>query len=280
MTAGTQDIPLLWRHLNEIELLAAIREYTTKVLDRFHEEGVPIEFYSTGNEIRLGMLWPLGGNKVEANFENLVKFQNSIIAGVQASKMMREPASKLKILLHLDGGAQKQKMQTFWNGMRDHGFVTSSIHAIALTWYPFYSILETRAAALDSFTWMADTLRLPLIVVETNWPKKCENRENVQWPEDLNVSPPHTAAGPNSIGFSTQGQITWYYMIAHVLSKVPHGLGVGLYNWESGWTNLTNTVCEDSSLLTGCLYRENTLSETGRSPECVMSEAVLAIGRL
>lgn len=57
--AGEQFIPSLWRGFSEPDLLSAVASYTTKVLDRFHAEGIPIEFYATGNEIRLGMMDPI-----------------------------------------------------------------------------------------------------------------------------------------------------------------------------------------------------------------------------
>lgn len=227
------------------------------------------------------MLWPYGGNKTYANFDSLVKIQNAIIDGVHASKMAvydETTNSGLKIMLHVDGGAQIEKMKFFWKGMLSRGLSREKFHAIGLTWYPFYSILETQPGALASFTWMAKTLKLPLIVVETNWPQKCSNTKDVRWPEDLRVD-----GSPAAIPFSPRGQAIWYNMVAHVLAKVPDGLGQGLYNWESGWSNMTalvGTSCEDNTLISQYMYRENKLSETGFTPECVMSEAAASLGRL
>lgn len=159
--AGTQDPPSLWQEYSEQRLLAAVTEYTTKVLDRFHTEGIPIEIYATGNEIRLGMLWPFGGNKTAANFPNLVKIQNAIVTGVRASKMRPLP----QIMVHADGSAQIWKMKTFWQGLFNNGFPRSSVDIAGGTWYPFYSITETQQAALESFSWLARTYRLPLVIV-------------------------------------------------------------------------------------------------------------------
>lgn len=159
--AGTQDPPSLWKGYSETELLAAAQEYTTKVLDRFHAEGIPIEIYSTGNEIRLGMLWPYGGNKTSVNLPNLVKIQNAIVRGIRASKMTPLP----KIMVHVDGMAQPKKMHTFWQGLFGNGFPRSSVDIAGGTWYPFYSILETQAAAIESLSWMATTYKLPIVIV-------------------------------------------------------------------------------------------------------------------
>lgn len=72
-------------------------------------------------------------------------------------------------------------------------------------------------------------------------------------------------------------------MVAEVLAKVPYGLGQGLLNWESGWANMTalvGTSCEDNTLIDQYMYRPNPLSDIGFTPECIMSDAAQALGRL
>lgn len=263
---GKQTIPTLWQNLDDADLLAMVQSYTTTVLDRFATENVPIAILAMGNEIRNGMLWPYGGSTSGANFANLANIQNAIIAGVGASTLARP-----KLMLHPDQGASRSSMTNFFGGLFGAGLSTSDIDIIGLTWYPYYSVTDTQASALDSFTYLAETYAKPIIVVETNWPITCSTPSELSFAIDLNIN----QTDPNAIPFSAAGQTTWIYMVAETLSKVPNGLGQGLLNWESGWDNSTSlgTACEQVTMIETYWWNADDDAQGGYSAECLLAES-------
>lgn len=266
-------MPTLWADLDEASLLSTITNYTRVVLDRFADESIPLEMITTGNEIRNGMVWPYGGSASGPNFENLAKVQNAIVAGVDASHIARP-----KILIHSDKGANISKMKYFFNGVFGSGLSPQSIDYVGLTWYPFYDNTDTQKAALDSFSWISGTYGLPIIVVETNWPLQCSQPSEMAFAIDLNIN----QSDPNGIPFTASGQKTWFYMIAETLSQVPNGMGQGLFNWESGWSNLTSlgTSCEQITMIQDYWYHYDATAYGEYAPICLLADSVNAFGQI
>lgn len=220
------------------------------------------------------MLWPYGGSNSGPNFGNLAKIQNAIIAGIKASYIPVRP----KIMVHSDQGASRQSMQYFFGSLFTSGLAPSSVDILGLTWYPFYEYGDTQASALDSFTYLAQSFGLPLHVVETNWPLQCSNPSSMRFAIDLNIN----QSDPNAIPFTSDGQKTWLYMISETLSKVPNGLGQGLFYWESGWSNLTSlgTSCEQNTMIQDYWYSYDATAYGQYAPECLCAQSINAFADL
>jgi arabinogalactan endo-1,4-beta-galactosidase len=71
-------------------LASTLRKYVSSTLESFHQAGVPLSLVSIGNEIRHGMLWPLGQVNVDIepfpalvkNFTNLATLYKSAREGI------------------------------------------------------------------------------------------------------------------------------------------------------------------------------------------------------
>jgi arabinogalactan endo-1,4-beta-galactosidase len=71
-------------------LASTLREYVRETLVSFHEAGIKLDLVSLGNEIRHGILWPLGYADVDVepwsstvkNFSNLATLWKAARAGV------------------------------------------------------------------------------------------------------------------------------------------------------------------------------------------------------
>ena len=86
------------------------------------------------------------------------------------------------------------------------------ISLVGVSFYPFYNSGATLAALKSSLTALANQLKKPLIVAETDWPVACSGRSLTQ----------------PSIPVSAAGQETWIKNIKSVLESVPNGLGQGI----------------------------------------------------
>lgn len=57
---GHQTTPAAWAGQNLATLANTVKTYTTSVLNAFASAGINVPLVGIGNEIRAGMLWPLG----------------------------------------------------------------------------------------------------------------------------------------------------------------------------------------------------------------------------
>ena len=55
-----QNIPAAWQGQDLAQLTATVQSYTQQVISAFARQGTPVDMVSIGNEIRNGILWPVG----------------------------------------------------------------------------------------------------------------------------------------------------------------------------------------------------------------------------
>src|SRR5262249_58694743 len=55
-----QDIPAAWQGQDLSQLAQTVESYTHDAFAAFAAQGTPVDMVSIGNEIRNGMLWPVG----------------------------------------------------------------------------------------------------------------------------------------------------------------------------------------------------------------------------
>ena len=55
-----QDIPAAWQGQDLSQLSQTVQSYTKQVISAFARQGTPVDMVSVGNEIRNGILWPIG----------------------------------------------------------------------------------------------------------------------------------------------------------------------------------------------------------------------------
>ena len=92
---GKQTIPKAWQGLDEDGLAEAVGGYTGRVLRALRDAGVPPQMAAVGNELSLGLLWPVGKTP---NYPAIARF---VSAGVEAVRAF-DPS--LPVMIHLDNG--------------------------------------------------------------------------------------------------------------------------------------------------------------------------------
>ena len=82
-----QDIPAAWQGQDLAQLTSTVQSYTQQVISAFAKQGTPVDMVSIGNEIRNGILWPVGqvnDPTVPADYDNLATLLKAGVAGARA----------------------------------------------------------------------------------------------------------------------------------------------------------------------------------------------------
>jgi len=212
-------------------LSKTIYSYTQNVVATFKNNGLTIDIISIGNEIRVGLLWPLG--KVP-NYDNIAQLLKQASAGVKAGGATPTP----KIMIHLDNGWSWSEQESFYDGLLKSGvFTLNDFDIQGVSFYPFYGTLATLNNLNSSFAQMVNKYKKDVIVAETDWPVSC-------------------SGGPalsENIPVSVAGQIQWVQDIAKVVKGVAGGKGKGIFYWEPAWFSNANlgSGCKDAVLFDG-----------------------------
>ena len=225
-------------------LANTLRNYVSNTMKSFSSAGVNLSLVSLGNEIRNGMLWPLGEVSVDiepasariANFCNLATLYSAARDGVRDA--VAAGVHSPQVMIHIDDGWNLTLQQTWFSSLTGTGKVKASDWDVfGFSFYPFYGTAATLANLKTSLNTIAEKYDKPVQVVETDWPDLCSG------PDAPELSEP-------SIPASVQGQIEWVHDIVRVVQQVPRGLGQGVNYWEPAWLNNTGlgSACQDAIL--------------------------------
>lgn len=189
--------------------------YTLDVSNSFAAANIPLEIVSIGNEIRNGLLWPLG---TTSSYYNIASLLHSAAWGIKDSNLATQP----KIMIHIDDGWSWSIQETFYKSVLAEGpLLTTDFDVMGVSYYPFYSSSATLASLKSTLAEMTSTWGKDIIVAETDWPYTCPDPAYA-FPSDL-----------TSIPFSAAGQTTFVEEVAAVVAGTKNGLG--LFYWEPAW---------------------------------------------
>ncbi|TKA77845.1 hypothetical protein B0A49_01453 [Cryomyces minteri] len=210
---GHNNAPLAWP-TDLAGLSSTLRAYVKDTLVAFAEGGIDLSLVSLGNEIRNGMLWPLGRVDVDlAPAARAASFSN--LATLYASA----PEAWFGALT-ATGKVSRRDWDVF-------GFSS----------YPFYGTSATLQNLQTSLNAIGAAYGEPVHVVETDWPAICDG-------------PYAPVLSDTSVPISPAGQIEWVRDIVRIVKAVPNGLGQGVNYWEPAWLNNTGlgSSCQDAIL--------------------------------
>jgi arabinogalactan endo-1,4-beta-galactosidase len=223
-----QDIPSGWP--TDVENLSwKLYNYTLDVSNALAAEGINPTIISVGNEIRGGLLWPVGHYDNPGNIATLL---HSGCAGVRDSDINPPP----KIMLHLDNGWDWSLQEWFYSTVLGHGsLVLDDFDMMGVSFYPFYDQQATLSSLRTSLANMRSTWGKEVLVVETNWPTSCPSP---QYPFPSDVA---------NIPFSPDGQVSYVQSVADAVTSAG---GVGLFYWEPAWVNnqALGSSCESNTM--------------------------------
>lgn len=228
-------------------LASTLRNYVSSTMKAFSDAGVDLSIVSLGNEIRNGMLWPLGVVKVNTSpasariesFQNLATLYSAARKGV--SDAVAEGVKKPEVMIHIDNGWDTNLQLNWFDALTGTGKVeTSDWDIFGFSFYPFYGTSATLANLKNTLNTLADKYNKPLHVVETDWPAICSGSRAPDLSEP-------------SIPASAPGQTEWVHDVIDVVRQVPRGLGQGVNYWEPAWLNNTGlgSACQDVLLFAG-----------------------------
>jgi arabinogalactan endo-1,4-beta-galactosidase len=111
-----QDIPAAWQGQDLSQLTTTVGNYTRHVIRAFAAQGTPVDMVSIGNEIRNGILWPIGhvNWSADTGWDNLTTLLKAGVAGARAGN---PNGHKLLVMLHFDEGANNADSRRFFDHM-------------------------------------------------------------------------------------------------------------------------------------------------------------------
>lgn len=242
-----QTTPPTWSTTSLDTLTWQVYNYTQQTLNAFAAASIPVSIVSIGNEIRNGLLWPLGTTD---NFYNIASILHSAAWGVKDSDLTTTP----QILIHLDNGWDGDAQAYFYDSVLAAGpLVETDFDLLGVSYYPFYNPAALLSSLGGSVERLKERYGKDVLVVETNWPVECDSPE-YEFPEDV--------AG---ISFSVDGQVEFLTRLA---STVEDAGGVGVLYWEPGWT-------ENAGLGSSCYSNLMVEWQTG-----VVEESIKVFGQI
>jgi arabinogalactan endo-1,4-beta-galactosidase len=182
-----------------------------------------------GNEIRNGMLWPVGEVDWTANtgWSNLATLLKAGVAGAEAGN---PSGHKLLIMMHFDQGGDAATSQEFYQELVSNGV---PFDVIGLSYYSLLGDgpLSGLKQNVDN---LATTFHKPIIIAETQYPWTLANGNSpigdstgdFAW-ETSQLEPGYPA--------SPGGQLSFVTDELSILANVPDGLGEGLFYWAPEW---------------------------------------------
>jgi arabinogalactan endo-1,4-beta-galactosidase len=203
-----QPIPAAWDTTNFESLRDSVFEYTKRTIEAFHEAGVMPEMVQIGNEIRNGMLWPLG--KLPENWDNLAGLIQAGIDGVDAG---RGQAVRPLIMVHYDNGADALGNREFFGKIESYNI---QFDIIGLSYYPWWhgNLLELRENLLSLIQHFDEDI----ILVEAAY----------HWQPSEYTDPGNPAPFPET----PEGQRQFWESVNEALLNIPSLRIKGIFWWE------------------------------------------------
>jgi arabinogalactan endo-1,4-beta-galactosidase len=193
------------------------------VISRFAAQGTPVDMVSIGNEIRNGILWPVG--EVDwANNTGWNHLTTLLKAGVAGARAANPSGHRLLIMLHFDQGGDNADSRTFYDHMVDAGV---PFNVIGLSYYPFWhGTLSQMRANVDD---LAVRYHRRIVIAESQYAWTLANGDstgNFVWQASM-LSPGYPA--------TPGGQLSFYNDLLSILAQVPNHRALGLFYWEPEW---------------------------------------------
>ncbi|MEX5300218.1 glycosyl hydrolase 53 family protein [Kocuria sp. CPCC 205292] len=226
-----QRTPPAWRGQDVGELASSVESYTEDVIAAFAAQGTPVDIVQIGNEVTLGMLWPVG-EIYRQDGEHWADFARLVKAGASGAAQ-GNPSAPPAVMIHTDTGGDVGMSTYFFDRMLAHQV---EFDYIGLTYYPFWQGSSTDLE--HNLHTLADRYGKDIIIAETAYPWTLSNSgpSVVETAQAL----PHASEHPPT----PAGQAAFFESLRRILRDVPHGHGAGFFVWEPGWLPGVNATAE------------------------------------
>ncbi len=207
-----QWTPPRWKEKSLSELTQAVYDYTHEIITELRKQNTMPDMVQIGNEIRGGMLWPVGKiGEEEESWDNLVTLSN---AAVNAVKDASELSSRPLIMIHIHGGGDLVGTEWFFDNFVAHG---GEFDVIGLSYYPMWhgTFKDLEKNIISNIK----TYKKEVYIIETSY----------YW--DTNKNGYRDAEVPYSQ--TPQGQYDYLQDLKKVIKKTG---AKGVFYWGSHWT--------------------------------------------
>lgn len=178
---GQQWAPAAWDTVDIEVLVDSVYEYTRGTIEAFRDAGVMPEMVQIGNEVRNGMIWPLG--RLPDNWDNFARLFKAGLDGIDAG---RGQAPRPFIMLHYDQGGDTDGAKAFYDTFHKYGI---PYDIIGLSYYPWWhgSLIDLRDNVLSILENYPDK---DVIVVEVGYrPREYDEAGLPPYPVDAPGGP-------------------------------------------------------------------------------------------
>ncbi len=133
-----QITPAAWDTADIQMLSDSVYAYTRQTYRAFMDAGVTPDMVQIGNEVRVGMMWPLG--KLPEHWDDFAALYDAALDGIDAARG-REPRPLL--MVHYDNGADTDAARGFFERFDSYGL---PYDIIGFSYYPWWhgNLLELR----------------------------------------------------------------------------------------------------------------------------------------
>lgn len=211
---GNQNLPFAWKELSEDELVEAVYDYTKKVMIALDENGTYPDMVQIGNEIRCGMMWPVGAI---TNWKGLARLINAGIKAVRDTQGERDT----KIVIHLDQGGRYYYYEEWFDAALAHGVTDFDI--IGLSYYPFWH--GTFNDLKNTMEKLIVRYKKPLVLAEIAHAYRMSQGNLFGEAQERIAGFP---ANP-------EAQRTVLELIMSIVAHVSNDMGIGVFYWEPFW---------------------------------------------
>jgi arabinogalactan endo-1,4-beta-galactosidase len=224
-----QNIPAAWQGQDLAQLTSTVQSYTHQVISAFARQGTPVDMVSIGNEIRNGILWPVGQVNDPSNPADYGNLATLLKAGVAGARAGNPAGHQLLIMMHYDQGGNNSLSRAFFQNLVAQGV---PFDVIGLSYYPFFhGAISAMRQNVDA---LAGQFHKKIVIAETQYPWTLANGNSPIGDSTGNFvwQPSQLSSGyPASPG----GQLSFVTDELSILAQVPDGLGAGMFYWAPDW---------------------------------------------
>lgn len=208
-----QVTPAKWQTYDQAALAQAVYQHTKATVAKLVAQGTTPEMVQVGNEIRNGMLWPIGDPR-EAGYGPLSRL---LKAGVRA---VREASPSTTVMIHHDQGGKLKETRAFFGELKKRG-VTYDV--IGVSFYPWWH--GTLAQLQETLNGLSGGFKKPIMVVETAYPFTLGWKDQTGnfLGEEKQLAPGYPA--------TPAGQAAFLRELNRIVRAVPKDRGIGVVYW-------------------------------------------------
>jgi arabinogalactan endo-1,4-beta-galactosidase len=177
-----QPTPAAWDTTNLQVLIDSVYAYTRDTFKAFRDSGVTPDMVQIGNEVRNGMMWPLG--KLPIHWDNFTALYKAAVDGIDAA---RGAAPRPLLMVHYDNGADTEGALHFFQRFSSYAL---PYDVIGFSYYPWWhgNLLQLRDNFLSILKNFPDK---DVILVEVGYrPRVYEHPDSLPpYPEDAPGGP-------------------------------------------------------------------------------------------